>query len=390
MAPDPSLSTPFGSVLVIGGCGFFGHHLVRTLRDQHLAWPISVFSRKPDVNLFADVNYYPGDIADADTMKALLGRIQPRLVFHAASPDPFADPFSRAAYLKVNVDGTANVLAEAKASSSVIALVYTSTLTVVINDATGQCFDITEETPVHHGSLAGKDPYHCYQLSKGTADIMVRTASNTNLPHQGGLRTGCIRVPGIYGEGDENMVVAGLQLARWGLGCVQFGNNTTLFESVFVDNAVHGHVLLAHALLAEASNEASGENTEKSRVSGEAFNVTDDHPGPFWDYMRAIYAAAGYPQRPQDIWVLPVWFVYVLAMMTEWAFWVIYRGQRRPKVMSWVKLEFVVLNRSYSTKKAKERLHWRAIVPRAEAARRSAEWGLTKLEESRGGRRKLE
>ncbi|TVY21927.1 Sterol-4-alpha-carboxylic decarboxylase [Lachnellula arida] len=391
MASASRRSTPFGSVLVIGGCGFFGHHLVRTLRDQHLAWPISVFSRKPDVNLLSEVDYYPGDITDADTMKELLGKIQPCLIFHAASPDPFTDPPNPNAYVQVNVDGTANVLAHAKASPSVAALVYTSSLTVVLYDKNGECFDADEDAPIYRGPVTQKEPYH---TSKGMADVMVRAAANTHLPHENGLRTGCIRVPGIYGEGDENMIVPGLQLAQWGLGCVQFGNNTTGFEPVYVANAVHGHVLLAKALLEEASNGPSSQPAEDQvttkRINGESFNITDDHPAPFWDYMRAIYAAAGHPQNPHEIWVIPAWLVHVLAVITEWAFWVIYRGQRRPKVMSWMKLEFVVVNRTYSTKKAKQRLHWHAIVPRAEAARRSADWGLKWIEGHKNGQEKLD
>jgi hypothetical protein len=59
---SPTLLCPFGSVLVIiGGCGFcgvFGHHLVSALRDRHLAWPGSVSSGNPNLNILSDVDYY--------------------------------------------------------------------------------------------------------------------------------------------------------------------------------------------------------------------------------------------------------------------------------------------------------------------------------------------
>lgn len=95
------------SVMIVGGCGygssspiyldlllitrrFIGSHLVSTLLLDPECGPISVVSRHPTVNQHQGASYFQGDITNETRMRQLLFKIQPRVVFHLASPRPKA------------------------------------------------------------------------------------------------------------------------------------------------------------------------------------------------------------------------------------------------------------------------------------------------------------
>ncbi|ESZ91020.1 hypothetical protein SBOR_8591 [Sclerotinia borealis F-4128] len=380
-----------GNVLVVGGCGFMGHHLVKALLKEAMIGQVSVFSRNPRENRHPGVSYHTGDISSFQQVSSLLEETMPRVIFHVASPDPYVDPPNHLLYRRVNVDGTANLLACAAVAPSVVALVYTSSLTVYGYDDRGEILNADETHHILNGPVTKEDPY---PASKALADAQVLVANNPSFsrcnfegcshPH---LRTACVRIPGIYGEGDENMTMLGLQLARYGLSSVQLGNNTTLFDPIYVGNAVFGHMLAAKALLTELrmdiDNSRKGINpvVEQSgdQICGEAFNITDDLPSPFWFYMRKFYAAAGYEPGPRNIWIVPTSLVFFIALVTEYFFWIVFRGKRRPQILIRSKLEHLCMNRTYNVNKAKKRLGWYAIVPIDAAIESSVKWGLDRL-----------
>ncbi|KAB8288450.1 hypothetical protein EYC80_010115 [Monilinia laxa] len=378
---------PLRNVLVVGGCGFMGHHLVKALLDDSTANKVSVFSRKPKENRYPGVTYYAGDITSFDNVSILLDIVKPRVIFHVASPEPYADPPSHIPFQKVNVYGTANLLACAAAAPSVLAFVFTSSVTVYQYDNNGELFNADETHPVLRGPVTKKDPY---SESKAVADALVIAANNSSSKEcqvngcsHSHLRTVCMRVPGIYGEGDENMTLHGLWMASWGLWIFQLGNNNTLFDPVYVENAVLGHVLAAKALLSEASS--SDDITDE--VSGEAFNITDDNPAPFWWYMHKIYRLGGYNVTPRNIWVIPTCVVMMLGWVAELVYWVIFWGKKRPQILIRSKLEHLCRTRTFDVGKAKRVLGWKPRVGVDDAMEVSVRWGLEELAKGSGGGR---
>ena len=52
-------------LLVIGGCGFLGFHVVKALVSEH-NWSVHVLSRKPSRNRVEGAQYHTGSVLSPD------------------------------------------------------------------------------------------------------------------------------------------------------------------------------------------------------------------------------------------------------------------------------------------------------------------------------------
>ncbi|KAK1822292.1 erg26, C-3 sterol dehydrogenase [Friedmanniomyces endolithicus] len=76
-----------GHVLVTGGSGFLGHHIVSLLSSRKACDKLTSLDLRAAPKPVAGVQYEQGDITDYDAMLKLLGRLQPTAVIHTASPN---------------------------------------------------------------------------------------------------------------------------------------------------------------------------------------------------------------------------------------------------------------------------------------------------------------
>lgn len=113
MSPLPESSMVLGTVLVTGGCGFVGSHIVHSLLEEGCSGPIYVVSRHPDKNLQDGPNYRSIDLTNADAIDALLQEIKPKTVIHTASPRASDFSMKDGEFMDTNVNGTKNLLSSA-------------------------------------------------------------------------------------------------------------------------------------------------------------------------------------------------------------------------------------------------------------------------------------
>ncbi|KAK0730670.1 C-3 sterol dehydrogenase/C-4-like protein [Lasiosphaeris hirsuta] len=354
-----------GSAMVIGGCGFLGHHVVRLLlRDYTCSVSVvdlrCVRNRRPDSD---GVAYFEADITDAAKLEVIFTKVRPSVVIHTASPPAQSnDSVSHALFKKVNVDGTAAVV-NACRKTGVKALVYTSSASVM-SDNLSDLINADERWPVIRG--ANQSEY--YSETKAAAEEIVLKANRS--PEAPGLLTCAIRPSGIMGEGDTMVLYHIINIYRQGRTNVQVGDNNNLFDFTYVENVAHGHLLAVRALLQTAAASIVPLDTE--RVDGEAFLITNDSPVYFWDFCRAIWAAAGSPLGTDHVWILPRSTGMFLGYLSEVFFSII----RKPPTFNRQRIVYSCMTRYYDISKAKRRLGYKPLVSLDEGIKRSVKWTL--------------
>ncbi|KAI8369726.1 hypothetical protein BD560DRAFT_454627 [Blakeslea trispora] len=255
------------SYLIIGGNGFLGQHIQEQIRLRQDGSTIAVFDMSEPREPKADVKYFVGDLRKFDDVYQALEGIT--AVIHAASP-PHVNSSNppRDLYFSINVDGTLNVI-KACQERKIKVLVVTSSGSVI---STGEpMVNIDESTPYPPKAV------DVYTESKIECEKVVLAANG-----QQGLLTCTIRPSAIFGPGDRQMIPGMLEVCQRGQHRFQIGNNQSLMDFTYVGNVAYAHVLAAEKLAVPDSGAA-----------GQAFNLTNGTPVPFWDFASRIWAVYG-------------------------------------------------------------------------------------------------
>ncbi|KAI9777017.1 MAG: erg26, C-3 sterol dehydrogenase [Candelina submexicana] len=360
-------SKGLGSVLVVGGCGFLGNHVVDLISRSYPA-RISVLDLRTTRNRRSNVDYYDGDITVKEQVQSVFKKVRPDVVIHTASP-PMNGP-SKELLSKVNVDGTRCLLGVAGESGCVKAFVYTSSASVISNTV-DDLVNADERWPV----ITGKQQTDYYADTKAQAERLVLAA---NRKHNSMLTT-AIRPAGIIGEGDVQNIPEILKARRQGHTGFQLGSNDNLFDFTYVENAAHAHLLAAFALLETQKSSTIPLDTE--RVDGEAFLITNDSPVYFWDFPRFVWRCAGETKdTAKTAWTIPKEQGLWLAALIEVIFLFLGKLLDAPGLNRKI-VRYTSMTRYYNIDKAKMRLGYRPIVGLEEGVRRAVRW----VEESDSG-----
>ncbi|KAI3537626.1 3-beta hydroxysteroid dehydrogenase/isomerase [Colletotrichum filicis] len=364
MSAKPTTPPNLGKVLVVGGNGFLGHHVVNQLLagDRWAVASVDVVDLRCANNRNHKANYHEADITDVDKIKSLFENVKPDVVVHTASPAPQGDSaIAKDLFRKVNVDGTASIIAACQAAS-VKALVYTSSASIISDNAT-DLINADERWPVIRGELQTE----YYSETKAAAEELVLEANRQD-PYP--LLTSAIRPAGIFGEGDTMVTHQMVKIYREGKTGVQLGDNDNLFDFTYVGNVAHAHLLAARLLLATAASSITPLDHEK--VDGEAFLVTNDSPIYFWDFARAIWRAAGSDKGTDHAWKISREFGIALGFCSEIFFAII----GKPPIFNRQRCIYSCMTRYYNISKAKRLLGYRPIVGLDDGIKRGVQWFL--------------
>jgi len=369
-----STKVSLGSVAVVGGCGFLGHHIVKELLEDATVTSISVMSRSPHNNRFHDsrLSYSEGDITAQGDVDQFVARAKPDVVINTASPVAYIDHVHAHEYEQVNVLGNENLLRATRAQGTVKAYIYTSSGPIIAG--AGGAYDQADETFPTLAVTAKNGVGDAYHIAKARGDALVLGANDMS---PGGMRTATIRPTAMYGEGDQQMIANLLNVHRTGQSNVWLGDNTALMDSVYVGSVARAHVLAARGILATLQDPTA------PKVDGEAFNITDDAPLPPWSFFRLFWIEMGDTTPLSKVWQIPNAVTLAMAEIAEWWTWTFSFGKYRPKVLIKERVEFLLYTRTYSIKKARERLGYEPMLPMAEAVSRAVEWALQEWPESK-------
>lgn len=148
------------TILVTGGAGFIGSHVVDRLIDEHEVYVVDDLSSGSTENLAEGVHFHEGDIRDADFMHDLFEAVHPEIVFHFA-----AQINARKAVEEPMTDTQLNIVA----SLQLLELCREFSVKKIIFSSTGGVmYGQTEERPTPETHTP--HPITPYAISKLTTD----------------------------------------------------------------------------------------------------------------------------------------------------------------------------------------------------------------------------
>ncbi|OJJ46217.1 hypothetical protein ASPZODRAFT_67292 [Penicilliopsis zonata CBS 506.65] len=389
-------SMELGTVLVVGGCGFLGWHIVDQLlnfpseHDPSAAIPtmegnekfavprlsdryptykakVAVVDLRTSQNRLPGASYHDGDITSTEQMLEIFRTVKPDVVIHTASPSPIGA--TKELLHKVNVEGTRTLVEVAAGErgdwgGKCKAFVYTSSSSVV-HDTQSDLIHVNEDWPYMRGPL--QQEY--YSETKANAEELVL---KHNKAEASTMLTTAIRPAGIFGEKDttitQNMLDHVSKASPFVLR-MQLGDNENLFDFTYVGNIAYSHMLAAYYLLSTYTRLESGRGLplDHERVDGEAFNITNDSPIYFWDMTSAISALAGKPVEPAQVISLPEWLLQPIGGIAETVLGLFGKTPRLTRRA----VRYSCMTRYYSIEKARARLGYLPIVPLDEGVQRA-------------------
>lgn len=318
-----------GTVVVTGGAGFLGRHLVEQLVDSGLYEEVKVMDIRIPDDKVAGVTYVACDLRRPDDVKAAIQGAS--VVMHTATASPTgANAYNKQLMKSVNVDGTQNVI-DACLAHDVKVLVYTSSASVVFEGK--DLLLVDEDTP-----YASK-PMDFYTETKIDGEKLVLQAN------QAGLSTCALRPSGIFGEYDQLTVPSIVSKAKAGKTKYIIGDGKNMMDWTYAGNIAHAHILAASTLL---------ENPHAS-CAGKAYFITNDSPRPFWGMMGDICEGLGYP-RPRIH--LPYHLIMAIACFMQYVVIPLLKlfGKDVETDLTPFRIAVSAVNRTFSCERAKKDL----------------------------------
>ncbi|KAL6234768.1 hypothetical protein BDW75DRAFT_211441 [Aspergillus navahoensis] len=388
-----------GTVLVVGGCGFLGSHIVDQLLnfptetepsaalpkpqgDERFDYPklgdrypvfiakVAVADLRTTNNRLPGADYYEGDLTSVESMLSIFRKVKPDVVIHTAS----AMLTDKSLLYKLNVEGTKKLLEVAGGArgdwgGKCKAFVYTSSASV-IHDTQSDLLNVNEKWPL----IRGKLQQEYYSDTKAEAEEAVL---KYNRKSPSSMLTCALRPSGIYGEKDGQVII---KMLSHGVNAsptvrkMQLGENNNLFDFTYVGNVAYSHLLAAFRLLAIHKRIESGQGDllDYERVDGEAFLITNDQPVYFWDFTHAAWALADRVVEPHQVWELPEWLLGPIGGLAEAALGLVGKTPNLTRRA----VRYSCMTRYYSCDKAKERLGYTPIVPLDEGLARAVGYFL--------------
>ena len=258
------------NVLVTGGAGFIGSHLVNGLLDSgYSVAVVDDLSSGQLRNLNHRATFYHCAITDPKLLQ-IIQREGPEIIFHLAAQssvrqstlDPVSDADS-------NVLGTIRLLSAA-AAEGVEKIVFSSTGGAIYGNP--DAIPCDEDTPVN--------PITPYALSKYVSELYLDLYQRTY-----GLEYTILRYANVYGPGqDPNgeagviAIFAGMMLR--GRTPNIYGNGLQERDFVYVSDVVEANLAAAYRGDGGIYNIGSGEPVTINRIHSLLQKYTEFHEGP--------------------------------------------------------------------------------------------------------------
>lgn len=316
-------------ILVTGGTGFIGRHLVSRLCAEGLR--VRALARRPqDARALQQLGAEPvvGDLLDPPALPGLVAGVG--AVFHLAGR-LFAPGIPSHAYERLHVDGTVALLRACEGLDRLDGFVLCSTTGV--HGSTGLRTAREDDPPC---------PGNPYEATKARAE-----AAATAWAQRAGVPLAIARPSLVYGPGDRH--VLGLFRAIRGGYYRVIGSGRNRVHPIYVDDVVEGLL-----------------RTAGSGPSGRAYHLVGPRPVSMRELSDAIGAAVG---RSVSRMHLPVPLAYAAGAVLE-----AMPVPRRLLPLSRSRVRFMTQSRAYDGSRAAEELGFVPAVDLDEGLAKTVAW----------------
>ncbi|KAL3857755.1 hypothetical protein ACJMK2_012395 [Sinanodonta woodiana] len=349
-------------VMVTGGAGFLGHHIVHLLQTRAdyvkeiRVLDIKEFDSSPCKGFVGDnavsqkrVKSIVGSVTDRQTVLAACKDVDS--VFHVAGLITYGTFPDYEGMRNVNVRGTENVIS-ACLEAGVKRIIFCSTVDVVVGSE--EIVDGTEENthPPEKFLFPG------YPNTKYEAECLIRKVNGATTAKGNLLHTICIRANVMYGEGDPYYLLSGLKAAHNANGVLhRVGDGKALFQAAYVGNTAWVFICADKAL------------KQRHELGGEVFYTPDDTlPQNTFDFMEPYLKARGYRLSSYR---LPYWLAYGSLRAAEGLVKIISPFTKKDLPAQSYSVQYINMNIHFRNTKAKEMLGFTPLFTPEEAKERS-------------------
>ena len=321
------------SAFVTGATGLVGSHLVERLLAEGIT-PRCLVRQTSDTSLLEQlgVECVVGDVTHPpERIREMIA--DATLVFHcAAMVDDWA---SREAMVRVNVDGTRNMLEACRDLVTLERFVMVGSMVV---HGMGQQINLDETAPLVHTG----DNYNYTKIL--ACQLATEYAQNHGLP------VVLCRAPYIYGPRDQQFFPRVFEALRSGR-FKYIGDGNRPLTMVYVKNLVEALTL----------------SSQRPVAKGEVFLITDGESLTRRELVEMICQGMGYP-KPQGH--VPVAVARLLLPLIEWLGKV--RGKR--PILNRFQMKFMTTPLTFNIAKARRVLGFRPVEPPQESLRKTILW----------------
>jgi len=252
-------------ILVTGGVGFIGSHLVNELiKQKNKVVVIDNLSSGKKENLNPKAKFYKTDVRSKNILKIFKSE-KPNIIFHFAAKPIVEEVYKKPAEaLEVNIMGTVNILEACRQAKNIESIIIVSS---------DKAYGKSKNLPYKESSPLNGD--HPYDASKSSADLIAQAYYSTY-----GLPVLITRFSNVFGPGDPNIsrIIPGIMEAVIkNKKLLVRSNGKMIREYTYIDDIVDGCIKLA----------------SHKKNYGEAFNFGSKNIFNVFDIIKETEKALG-------------------------------------------------------------------------------------------------